>query len=63
MADHHVALTDLDVWVFQRDDGGEWTWRRLSPDRELLLESPRSFQTMEDCARDAARHGYSGSMQ
>lgn len=55
-----ITLTDLDVWVFQRNDSGEWVWRRLSPDRELLLESPGTFPTMEDCARDATRHGYGG---
>jgi hypothetical protein len=50
------------VWVFQRNDDGAWTWRRLSPDRELLLESPRAFPSMEECARDAHRQGYAGSL-
>lgn len=62
MADSHLMPSDLDVWVFQRIEGGEWIWRRLSPDRELLLEAPRTFATLEDCSRDALRHGYTGSV-
>lgn len=57
-----ITLSDLDVWVFQRNDSGEWVWQRLSPDREVLLQSPRGFPSMEECAADAARHGYGGSL-
>jgi hypothetical protein len=56
-----IALSDLDVWVFQRNEQGEWIWQRLSPDREVLLQSPTAFATMEECTRDAARHGYTSS--
>jgi hypothetical protein len=57
-----ITLSDLDVWVFQRNDDGDWVWQRLSPDREVLLQSPAGFRTMEDCTRDATRHGYTGSL-
>lgn len=57
-----IALSDLDVWVFQRNEDGDWIWQRLSPDRELLLQSPGGFPTMEECAKDAGRHGYTGTL-
>lgn len=59
---NRIALSDLDVWVFQRNDDGDWLWQRLSPEREILLQSQAGFVSMEACARDATRHGYTGSL-
>jgi len=54
-------FTEYDVWSFHKSPPDSWSWRRTSPDGEVLLEGRASFPTIEDCMADARRHGYTGS--
>jgi hypothetical protein len=58
----HPGFTDYDVWSFKKDDDGRWTWRRESPDGELLVQARSSFDVFEACVEDAGRFGYSGAL-
>jgi len=54
-------FSDYDVWSFQKPDPDRWSWRRTSPEGEVLLEGRASFPTIDECMADARRHGYTGS--
>ena len=54
-------FTEYDVWSFKKDDRERWTWRRDSPDGELLIEARASFDTLDECVEDAGRFGYVGA--
>jgi hypothetical protein len=56
-----LPFSDYDVWSFHKSDPENWTWRRTSPDGEVLLEGRAAFSTIEECLADARRHGYNGS--
>jgi hypothetical protein len=55
-----AVLTEFDVWDFKKDEEGRWTWQRLSPDGEVLLQARDAFEDLEQCQADAARHRYLG---
>jgi hypothetical protein len=56
-----TEFTEFDVWSFQKADPDTWTWRRTSPDGEVLIEAHTPFSSLADCLEDARRHGYTGS--
>jgi hypothetical protein len=58
-----AAFTDFDVWDFKREESGRWSWQRLSPDGEALVNSRASHNTFEECVADAERAGYTGRGQ
>jgi hypothetical protein len=53
------VLTDLHVWEFVHYDDGTWRWRKLTSDSAtVLLESPRCFDALDDCIKDAEESGF-----
>ena len=52
-----VLSPPSDIWSFRHANDG-WRWRCTSIDGDTVIESLNAFETMEECAKDAARRGY-----
>jgi len=48
-SDDHVEL--------YRDDAGEWRWRRVAPNGEVVADSAEGYTRLEDCRAGAERQG------
>ena len=51
-------------WVFKQEPGepNRWRWIRVAEGtRETLKMSQLPFKTMDECVRDAGKHGYSSA--
>ncbi len=46
-----------DVWSFRREELG-WIWERVSTTGERLDHSHAAFTDIDECIKDATRHGY-----
>ena len=46
------------VWRFYVDSDQRWRWQKMSPDREVIGESPASFECYEECVTAAKTAGY-----
>ena len=53
--------SDYDVWSFQKAEPDTWSWRRTSPEGEVLIEGRAAFASFDECINDARRHGYTGT--
>jgi hypothetical protein len=48
-------------WHIYHDGSNRWRWELLDAMHNLLLRSSTSFQSREDCLKDAQSHGYEGT--
>lgn len=47
-----------DKWEFYKDDKGEWRWRRISPNGNIIGASSQGYVNKSDCIDNAKRNGY-----
>jgi hypothetical protein len=48
-------------WHIYHDGSNRWRWELLDPTHSLLLRSSTSFESREECLRNAQSHGYAGA--
>jgi uncharacterized protein YegP (UPF0339 family) len=49
-----------DKWEFYKDTKGEWRWRRISSNGNIVGSSSQGYVNKEDCIANAKRNGYTG---
>ncbi|MDD5358805.1 MAG: DUF1508 domain-containing protein [Sulfurovaceae bacterium] len=47
-----------DKWEFYKDAKGEWRWRRISPNGNIVGASSQGYVNKSDCVDNAKRNGY-----
>lgn len=47
-----------DKWEFYKDAKGEWRWRRISPNGNIIGASSQGYVNKSDCVDNAKRNGY-----
>jgi uncharacterized protein YegP (UPF0339 family) len=55
-----LPLGGNDSWDFYQDIRGEWRWRRVGQNGEVVSLSPEGYAKKEDCLNSARRCGYRG---
>ena len=45
-------------WVLFQDMQGLWQWTRYDSSHLVVDESQEGFESLEECERDARRHGF-----
>lgn len=48
-----------DKWEFYKDSQGQWRWRRVAPNGEIVGNS-EGYNNKSDCEDNARRSGWSG---
>jgi hypothetical protein len=46
------------VWRFFANEYGKWRWQKLGPDRAIISQSLRAFDSYDSCIDAARRSGY-----
>ena len=49
-----------DTWEFYQDNAGDWRWRRLAPNGNIVGASTEGYKNRVDCVDNARRNGYRG---
>jgi len=49
-----------DKWEFYKDARGDWRWRRVAPNGEIVGASTEGYENKQDCIDNAIRNGYPG---
>lgn len=49
-----------DKWTFYRDTKGEWCWRRIAPNGNIVGSSSEGYKNRSDCEANARREGWDG---
>jgi uncharacterized protein YegP (UPF0339 family) len=49
-----------DKWEFYKDARGEWRWRRVAPNGEIVGSSSEGYKNKQACVDNARRNGYTG---
>lgn len=49
---------DKDRWEFYKDAAGEWRWRRIATNGEIVGSSSQGYVNKSDCIANAERNGY-----
>lgn len=49
-----------DKWEFYQDANGDWRWRRIAPNGQIVGSSSEGYKNKSDCIANARRHGYTG---
>lgn len=47
----------MDIWEFYVDSAGEWRWRLVAPNGEIIGASTEGYKNEADCKANAARLG------
>ena len=55
-----MAAGRSDKWSFYKDSRGEWRWRRVAPNSEIVGSSHEGYKNKADCISNARRAGYRG---
>ncbi|QTD48405.1 YegP family protein [Sulfidibacter corallicola] len=50
-----------DKWEFYRDRAGEWRWRRIAPNGNIVGASSEGYSNKSNCIENTRRHGYGGA--
>ncbi len=50
----------MDRWEFYTDPKGEWRWRRVAPNGNIVGSSSESYKNRADCEANARRNGWPG---
>jgi len=48
-----------DTWKFYKSKG-EWRWKRVAPNGEIVGASTEGYKNKADCESNARRHGWRG---
>ena len=51
----------MDKWEFYKDNKGEWRWRRVAPNGNIVGASTEGYKNKQDCIDNARRNGYKGN--
>lgn len=49
-----------DKWEVYKDNAGEWRWRRIAPNGEIVGASSQGYVHKTDCEANAKRNGCPG---
>jgi len=49
-----------DKWHFYKDDKGEWRWKRVAPNGEVVAAASEGYVDIQDARINAARNGWDG---
>jgi uncharacterized protein YegP (UPF0339 family) len=49
-----------DKWEFYKNADGEWRWRRIAPNEEIVGASTEGYKNKSDCEDNASRNGWPG---
>jgi uncharacterized protein YegP (UPF0339 family) len=47
-----------DKWEFYQDAKGEWRWRRIAPNGNIIGASSQGYANKSDCIGNAKRNGF-----
>jgi uncharacterized protein YegP (UPF0339 family) len=50
----------MDRWVFYQDAKGEWRWRRIAPNGNIVGAAAEGYVNKADCEANARRNGWRG---
>lgn len=50
-----------DKWEFYTDARGEWRWRRIAPNGQIVGSSSEGYSSRANAVANAQRHGYTGA--
>lgn len=50
-----------DRWHIYEDHSGEWRWKRIAPNGEVVGASTESYVNKTDCISNAERNGMPGT--
>lgn len=50
-----------DKWEFYKDNAGEWRWRRIARNGQVVGACHEGYTTKQNCIENARRHGYKGN--
>lgn len=48
------------TWEFYEDKAGEWRWRHLAKNGQIIGATSEGYKAKADCTANAKRHGYEG---
>jgi uncharacterized protein YegP (UPF0339 family) len=49
-----------DKWEVYKDNSGEWRWRRVAPNGNIVGASTQGYVNRSDCEDNARRNGWPG---
>jgi uncharacterized protein YegP (UPF0339 family) len=47
-----------DKWLFYKSTSGDWRWKRIAPNGEVVGASTEGYKNRKDCVANAERNGY-----
>ncbi len=47
-----------DSWIFFKDDQGEWRWKRIAPNGEIVGAASEGYKNKLDVLANAERNGW-----
>ncbi len=53
-------MGENDKWEFYQDSAGEWRWRRIAPNGQIVGASSEGYSSRRACEENARRNGWNG---